>query len=295
MPIQPDLNILFDAETDGSMYANTGYDQTTVLYNLLMDAKETAAEEDFSYTCVIMLHGGVYDFYAGYPDYANGSGIPVAVALIGGRNIELRGVDRQTGDESVLRLHGRMQWLFFYNCRNLKFTNLRLEYADDSLFAPKTNYHVPPIYKMGQVGAFDPYTILLSQCSEIIFENIRLYGSQISAVLDRCDTITLNGLSGSASMKLYDCDGMLLVKDLNLHTDMEQDKENQLLLLPECMPCQTGTLCAGFSGEEQAYQPPKQNPILVTDIFSGEQYSVGGDPSLQPKEVRKEHPENELY
>ena len=284
-----------EAEEDGDLYANTGYNQILALHNMLLDAAETVEEHSRNCICIIDLEGGVYDFYAGYADRANGSGIPLAMPVADAGQIVLRGL-RDGTDETVLRLHGKMQWLKMLACRNLELSNLRIEYADDLLFSPKANPHLPPIYPTAEPDEDDRAVMLFDDCEEVTFRNVSISGKGLQVVFRDCNNMVFTGVTGSAGIFLKGCEGILVMDQCDIHTEISGLKEDRpLIVMPDGAAAENGILSEGSGTDPQPYVPPKQPPVLVTDIFTGERKPVGGDPELSPVPSGKPDPETTLY
>lgn len=269
---------ILDAELDGDLYAGTGYDQTTPFYNMLMDAAETAEECGYVQVPVVQLHGGVYDFYSGYANYHNGSGLCRSVKIGGAGYIEVRGVNyEQTGDETVLRLHGLMQWWYFSSCVGVKFTDLRIEYADDLIYCPKSNPHPAPFHAYTHPDELDRHTIVFDHCAKVELERVKLFGEQISFAMRGCSGVTVNDVSGDVPIELIDCEGVLDVQNLNCPMSLRrQNTDNEMMTVPDMQMLSEAVLCAAHTPTERdVYIPPKPNPVEVTDMFTQETYWVG--------------------
>lgn len=271
---------ILQAEADGDLYANTRYDQTTPFYNLVMDALETAQEINYSTVPVVQLTGGEYDFYSGYADWSNGSAIPQSVPISGAEYIEIRGVKKEeTGDETVLRLHGdlqKMQWMFFRLCRNVKFSDLRIEYADTDIYCPISNPHQPPIYEMGVPDRLDSYTVVFTECEQIYFERVKLYGENITWVFSKCQGVSLHDISGSGRIYLMDCFGIADLKNINCYLEIRQEEsDDEVLLMPQMETVENAVICDHFDMPKggDVYVRPKK-AVFVKDFFTGEMIEI---------------------
>ena len=213
------------AEFDGDMEVNTRYDQTTAFYNLIMDAAETARECSFGKIPVVVLDRGVYDFYCGYADTANGSGVPRSIPLMGAAHIRIRG---QGYDKTRLRLHGKMQFLHLMACIGVEISDLTIEYADEMHFAPCTNPHLLQIREVKGPLRFDNAQMLIEGSYRIKFERVRFWGEHLQLVFWHCEDIKLVDVAGDISILLSDCGGDFYGLDLACRTVAEQTEDGKL-------------------------------------------------------------------
>ena len=229
-----------NALEDGDMEVNTRYDQTTAFYNLIMDAAETAKESHFCKIRVVLLDEGVYDFYSGYPDRANGSGMPIGMPVKGAAHIRIQG---QGHDKTLLRLHGRMQFFSFWACLDITISDLTVEYADEMLFAPCTNPHPVPFHPVGVPMRFDDASMLLDACRRVKLEHVRFWGENLKLVLLHCEDITLSDVAGDISILLCGCSGVFYGLDLACYTKAQAEKDCGLFDAADLSRIEDAVLC----------------------------------------------------
>ena len=203
---------ILEAECDGDLYADACYDQTTPFYNMLMEALETAKEKQYRVIPVVQLDSGAYDFYAGNACWFNGSGIQRSVPIQGAAYIEVHGAK---DGETVLRLHGSMQWMFFALCEGVKFMDLQIEYADDNMLCPLSNPRGPAFYPVGVPDELDRYTMVFDRCKSISFERVKVFGQNLSWVFSGCQDITLRDVSGTTAITALNCTGVLQCQNVD--------------------------------------------------------------------------------
>lgn len=239
---------ILEAERDGDLYADTLYDQTTPFYNMLMDALETAEEVQYQEIPVVQLKSGVYDFYAAYANWSNGSGMPRSIPIQSAAYIEVHGAKE---GKTVLRLHGEMQWMFFALCESVKFMDLYIEYADDNMFCPIANPRSPEFYKVGEPNALDRYTMVFDRCKSIAFERVQVFGEKITWVFAACQNVILSEVSGTAEILVLDCTGVLQCRNLNCRlTVRKENATGPLMLAPEMEMIENAVICPAYQCSE---------------------------------------------
>ncbi len=273
------LHTMF-SEVEGDVYPNSRYDQTTACFNFLMDGKETVYESGRTWAIKLQFEGGVYDFYSGYADQVNGSGFPLLLPITDACHLTLCGVDKkETGDETVFRLHGdlsKMQWLSMRGCEEITFRDIRIEYADSDIFCPIANPHLPPIFEVTAPHRLDSETILFTDCNKVTFENVKLMGKGVTLTFKNCENVTLKNIAGDGEIYLEDCKGFAAASALNCKTVAAQVEQNEsLTLLPQCEQIGNATLCEAYIAPEggDTYVRPIKS-IKVTDIISGETVEI---------------------